>query len=256
MNRNVPTNAYPELKISAAAFKGMGDRAYQEDTYVILEHPGDPALLAMVADGMGGMQDGRFASRTAVNIVKNAFLRGEARGDIAGLLRSALTKANDALYEELHCEGGSTGVVCVFRGGGMYYAGAGDSYLILRRGDTLYRLNRRQNLTEALLLGQIRRGDICDPAASAHPEGGALVGYLGMKELSDIDMFLRPMPLMRGDTLLLCSDGIGDVLGEQALLRCLSSSTPEEACRRIDQSIMGVATRCQDNYTAVVVRYE
>ena len=256
MSSTGATNGYRALSYSAAALKGMGDRAYQEDTYVILERPDAQATLAMVADGMGGMQDGRRASRTAVGIVENAFIRADLRSDIPGLLRSALTRANDALYAELHGEGGSTGIVCMFCPDGMYYAGAGDSYLILRRGDTLYQLNRRQNLYYTMCMEEIRRGRLNRKNAERHPERNALVGYLGMKEFTDVDIFLRPMPLMRRDTLLLCSDGIGDVLGEQALLRCLSSSTPEGVCRRIDDNVIGVARRHQDNYTAIVVRCE
>ena len=256
MKANPSADGYRSLTFTAAAVKGMGSREYQEDTCLISSRPELFATLAVVADGMGGMAEGRRASRAAVSVIKNAFNRWDGRSDAASLLRDALIKANDMLYGELRGEGGTTGVVCLFRGGGMYYAGAGDSFLILKRGRMLYRLNRRQNVYYELCMRQIRMGSTDRSLADGHPERRALVGYLGMKEQNDIDMFLRPLPLISGDVLLLCSDGIGDVLGDSELVECLSAATPDEMCRRIDERVYEIAQRQQDNYTAVAVKCE
>ena len=256
MNKTNAEKEYRPLGVKAAALKAMGDRAYQEDTYIILERVDDKAVMAMVADGMGGMQDGRHASRTAVGMVKNAFLRAEMNGDMNAQLRDALIKANDALYSELRGEGGTTGIACVFKDGKMYYAGVGDSFLMLRRGQVIYHLNLRQNLYYSLLTDLVRRGKTNRARAERHPEKNALVGYLGMKELINIDSFYRPLPLMYGDAVLICSDGVGDVLSDEELMMCLAASTPEEACRRLDEKIIAADRRHQDNYTAIVVKCE
>ena len=242
--------------VTAAAMKGMGRRLYQEDTYIIASRDDGRVTLAMVADGMGGMQDGRYASRTAVGIVKNAFMHCDLGADMGEMLREAVKAANDALYAKLKLEGGSTGIACVFRDGQMYYAGMGDSFLMLRRGHSLYRLNCRQNLYYSMCLEQIRRGSTDKSAAENHPRANALTGYLGMKELTDIDTFRKPLPLLPGDALLLCSDGVGDVLDDKRLIECLLASTPEEACRRLDEAVFSEEHEFQDNYTAVVVMYK
>ena len=254
MNYGNVTSQYPAVTYTAAALRGMGDRQYQEDTYLIAERPDDRLLLAMIADGMGGMQDGRHASRTAVSVVKHAFRRFDAQGDLCAQLTDALRKANDALYEMMHGEGGTTGVACVFTDRGMYYAGAGDSFLMLRRGKVLYHLNRRQNVYYTLLEQLIRRGEMNLSVAREHPERRALTGYLGMKELRDVDRYLRPLPLLPGDTVLLCSDGIGDLLSDEVILACLSEPKAQDACRRLDESIFDSCERHRDNYSAVVVR--
>ena len=256
MNYDSISNEYPVPTYSAAALRGMGDRRYQEDTYLISSRPDDRLLLAMIADGMGGMQDGRLASRTAVGVVEHAFRRFDAQGDIAAQLLEALTRANDDLYNRLHGDGGSTGVACVFCDYGMYYAGVGDSFLLLRRGQTLYRLNRRQNVYYALCTQQIRRGVMNRAYAERHPERNALTGWLGMKDFRDVDRFLYPLPLFSGDTVLLCSDGIGDVLSDEELLACMSEHTADGICRRIDQIILDSGRHNQDNYSAVAVRCE
>ena len=254
MKTHIPTAERPVMTYTAAAMKGMGDRAYQEDTYVITERRDCGAMLAMVADGMGGMQDGRLASRTAVSAVKEAFRRMDMRDPIAPRLREAVVRANDLIYERLNADGGSTGIACIFYDGGLYYAGVGDSFLLLRRGTTLYHLNRRQNMYYAMCMQQLIDGMTDRTFAERHPERHALTGYLGMKELRDVDMFLRPMPLSHGDTVMLCSDGIGDVLSDSVISACMGAATPEESCRRIEERVLAAAQRHQDNYTAVVIR--
>lgn len=250
------TSEYLHLTCTAAVLRGMGDRPYQEDTCLIDERPDDRLLLAMVADGMGGMQDGRLASRTAVSVVRHAFRRFDAEGDLSAQLTDALTRANDELYERMHAEGGTTGVVCVFCERGMYYAGVGDSFLLLRRGRHIYHLNRRQNVYYSLCELQIRRGVMNPSFAAYHPERHALTGFLGMKTLSDVDRFLRPLRLLPGDTVVLCSDGVGDVLSDEALLGCLDEHTAQDACRRVDEMIYDSGAPHQDNYSAVIVKCE
>ena len=252
-NRSSATE-YSGVTYTAAALRGMGGRQHQEDTYLISERPDDRLLLAMIADGMGGMQDGRMASRTAVGVVKNAFRRFDAQDNPADFLLDALTRATAALYDRLHGDGGSTGVACVFTDRGMYYAGVGDSFLLLHRGSSLYHLNRRQNVYYALCAQQIRRGVMNRAYAERYPDRRALTGCLGMKDFRDVDRFLYPLPLMRGDTVLLCSDGIGDVFSDEELLECMRASTAGGVCRRIDQKILDLGSRDQDNYSAVAVR--
>ena len=252
-NRPVTTE-HPILTYAAAAMKGMGDRAYQEDTYVITRRRDGDMMLAMVADGMGGMQDGRLASRTAVGAVKDAFRRMDMRASIPSQLREAVVRANDMIYERLNADGGSTGIACIFHDGGLYYAGAGDSFLLLRRGTTLYHLNRRQNMYYAMCMQQLIDGVTDRTFAERHPERHALTGYLGMKQLRDVDMFRRPMPLYHGDTVMLCSDGIGDVLSDEVISACMGAATPEESCRRIEEQVLAAAQSHQDIYTAVVIR--
>jgi protein phosphatase len=246
-------NFEENLRWAAAAVKGMGDRPYQEDTCALVER-GEGALLAMVADGMGGMQDGRRASRSAVSTVKNAFLRFDLRASIAMQLREATVRANDLIYEQLRAEGGSTGISCVFYNGRMSYTSVGDSFLYLLRDGALYQLNRRQNVYYTLL-GRLADSGVTDrSSAEHHPERDALTGYLGMKSLTDVDMFRRPLPLKSSDTILICSDGVGDVLDDERLKICLSASDAQEACRRLDESVMAVGQCHQDNYTAIVVK--
>lgn len=75
-----------------------------------------------------------------------------------------------------------------------------------------------------------------------------------MEEVELVDRSLHPLPLMGGDTLLLCSDGVGGVLRESALRTCLEAPTAAEACARLERDILAQARRNQDNYTALVIK--
>ena len=73
------------------------------------------------------------------------------------------------------------------------------------------------------------------------------------EDVEDIDMSYKPLPLENGDKLILCSDGVGGVLNEQELKKCVLCESSEIACKRITQMIQHINRRSQDNYTAIVV---
>lgn len=249
------------LSYHGANLQEKGTRPYQEDSYAfanisdvtLMKQRG---LLAVVADGMGGMKDGKAASEAAIATITADFEKMDMNADIPAQICDSIRRANNAIFASLGAQGGSTGIVCVFFRESLYFASVGDSYLILKRGDELYHLNRKQNMFTRHCLLQLRSGEVDPTPALNNPEKAALTGYLGMQELSDIDFVRRPIPLMDGDVILICSDGVGGVLSEAYLLAALSEPTPAEMCRMINQGVVTAARRYQDNYTALVIRCE
>lgn len=249
------------MSYNGAQLQQTGTRSYQEDSFAFANISDvtlmrDRGLLAVVADGMGGMKDGKLASESAINRIKADFEQLDPSADIPTQLRDSMIRANDEIYAALGAQGGSTGIICVFYRAHLYYASVGDSYLILKRGDGIYHLNRKQNMFSRLCLMQIREGSMDRRPAEANPEKAALTGYLGMRELIDVDCLIRPLPLMDGDVILICSDGVGGVLTEAQIYDCLSAPTPTEMCRKMHEGVVAAKRRYQDNYTALVVRCE
>ncbi len=249
------------LSYHGAQLQQTGSRDNQEDSFAFANISDVTlmrlrGLLAVVADGMGGMKDGKAASEAALQRFKADFERLDLSAGIPAQLRDSMIAANDEIFAALGAQGGSTGIVCVFYNESLYYASVGDSYLILKRGDSIYHLNRKQNMFSRLCLKQIREGIMDRSPAEVNPEKAALTGYLGMRELRDVDYVLRPVPLEDGDVVLICSDGIGGVLDDSQLMRCLSADTPELMCRSMHEAIVAADRRYQDNYTALVVRCE
>lgn len=249
------------LSYRGAQLQQIGTRSYQEDSFAFVNISDvtlmrTRGLLAVVADGMGGMKDGKVASEAAISRIKAEFERMDVSADIPTQLQNYMVMANDEIFGTLNAQGGSTGIICVFYNESLYYSSVGDSYLILKRGDSIYHLNRKQNMFTRVCLQQIREGSVDCTPAKTHPEKAALTCFLGMRELRDVDCTLRPIPLMDGDVILLCSDGVGGVLDEAQLKGCLSAPTPEQMCRMMHEGVEAAGRRFQDNYTALVVQCE
>ena len=247
------------LSYQMANLQGVGSRERQEDSFATanafdVTEIREKGLLFVVCDGMGGMRDGRLASETAVAGIRNFFMAMDRKRDMAGQLKESIFRAADEVREKLDGDGGSTVVAGIIFEEKLYYASVGDSYLYLRRGNGLYRLNREQNLCNEKYLESIRSGNLNPREAEEAPEASALTQFLGMTGFCQVDCSVRPLPLREGDILLACSDGVGAVLEEQEIWNALNFNSPQAMCQQLEQGIFAHAKKNQDNYTALVVK--
>lgn len=254
-----PDNNVPRLlTYRAANLQGQGNRKSQEDSFAFVNAMDvtkirREGLLAIVADGMGGMEDGKLVSEAAVAGMIIGFSQLDREGDIAGQLINCVLRVGERLYDRFQGIGGTTAVVCLFFNEQLYWASVGDSCIYLKRGHGLYRLNQEQNRRAGLYLEAVREGRLDSSEADADPDGHRLSQFLGKDEIDEVDASLRPLELAAGDALLLCSDGVGGVLREDELLACLEESSPALVCARLEEHIQAANRKHQDNYTALVV---
>ena len=247
------------LSYQCAAVQGMGGREYQEDAYALVNagdvtRMGQEGLLALVADGMGGMQGGAEASACAIQTIAEDFALLSREEPLEPQLAGCVDHAGAAVYSLLQGMGGSTVIACILYGQQLYYAGVGDSYLYLLRRGELIRLNREQNVLHRRYLELIRSGSM-DPALAAKDrESHAVTQFLGIDRLEDVDWLRHALPLEDGDVLLLCSDGVGAVLAEAEIAACLELGTANDACAALKDGVLGRQLPHQDNFTAVVIR--
>lgn len=247
------------LSYQISNLQGIGARQRQEDSFsfvnatdvTAMKHSG---LLALVADGMGGMRDGKTASETAIAAMKADFRAMDRQGNLAEQLRNSVLRAGRAVHLALDGDGGSTLVACMFFDEQLYYASVGDSFLYLLRDGQLLRLNRAHNVLHEGWLHTIRSGSMDPEPARADREASALTQFLGMESMEDIDYLHRPLKLQDGDLFLLCSDGVAGVLNETDLLACLQSGVPDRICAALERAILMENRKYQDNYTALVIR--
>lgn len=247
------------LTYQAANLQGVGARKRQEDAFTIVNafdvtEIKENGLLFAVCDGMGGMKDGKLASETAVAAIRSAFAAMNRGQDLAEQLKDSIFAAAGEVEEALGGDGGSTAAVGIIFHEKLYFASVGDSFLYLRRGENLYRLNREHNLRNRLYLEGIRSGIMNPKEAREEPEGDALTQFLGMTGFDEVDYSVRPLPLKEGDVLMACSDGIGGVLDEEEISNALKLISAQAMCRQLEQRIMAHAEKNQDNYTALVVK--
>lgn len=259
-NRKSPPQPPVERRLSyrVANLQGQGTRERQEDSFAFanaldVTEMRRKGLLAVVADGMGGLSNGKLVSEACVKSVLSDFAEMDREGDLPGQLRESAAEASRRLYQQFRGDGGTTLVAALLFQEGLHWISVGDSYIFLKRGRGLFRLNREQNLRAQTYLEYIQDGRLDPTAADSDPDGPRLSEFLGRGELEDVDQSLRPLPLETGDRLLLCSDGAAGGLSEASLSACLEAPSPEEACRRLEAEVLALRWAHQDNYTALVI---
>ena len=239
--------------------QGIGARDNQEDSFTFSNvfdenEISEKGALAVVADGMGGLRDGKLASETAVSVIRQDFMALDIAGNISKQLNAIVRHAGEKVEQAVQGKGGCTVIAAVIYHDKLYYSSLGDSYFYLKRGEYLTRLNRFHNVLTDGLAELVEDGEMNPEDVLINDKPQALTEFLGKNPIKSIDCFARPLKLRYGDVLLLCSDGVGGTLKEQAVFDALCRETPAEMCAVIDEEIKSSQRRYQDNYTALVIQ--
>lgn len=247
------------MRYRVASIQGKGTREKQEDAYFISEVLddgviGEKGLLIVVADGMGGMTDGKVASDTVVKEVQQAYLDFDLNKSLPRQLIQVLYRANDAVWNKLRGNGGSTAVLGYIINDHLYFSSVGDSYIWILHDRIITRMNRSHNDLNKRRQECFSKGEIFLSNMTFTNGPKALTNFIGMPQLLGTDTLLQPLHLEPGDTILLCSDGILDALQEKELEDLLSLRSPEEMCEDIVNRIHEKNLQDQDNYTAIIVQ--
>lgn len=195
------------VTIDACIAQHQGDRKEQQDRVAILPHPRGGAVLAVVADGMGGHTGGTLAAQqvihTARNNLENYAVHGETAGEmLCASLNEAhmLIKASRFINEK---DPHSTAVMLIVQPGRANWAHSGDSRLYRFRGDRPTFRSTDHSYVQQLQ----NQGKITEEQALVHPHRNILLTSLGGGEPPRIDCG-EDDDLQAGDSFLLCSDGL------------------------------------------------
>ncbi len=229
-------------------------RSNNEDAYGVAWLD-DGSLFVIVADGMGGHEAGEVASGLAVRVLEDA-VRRDLDADPRERMYNGLLEANTSIIEEGRASDtrgmGTTAVVGLFRGNEVHVGLVGDSRLYhFRRGHLVWR-----TLDHTRVQMLIDQGEIGDPEARTHPEAGMLTRALGHARMADgrpltPDVLAEPLYLEEEDLLVLCSDGLHDLLEDWEIGQIAAGLEPEQACERLVQEAL--ARGGHDNVTVAVV---
>ena len=247
-----------KMSFQVGNLQGAGMREYQEDSFALVNavdviEMQKNGLFCVLADGMGGMQNGKAASEMAISCLKEDFLSMNRKGNLCQQLRESMIEAGEALYARFERKSGTTAIACLFYEENMYFASIGDSSLYLKRGSKLLQLNREQTYREHLLRKMAHNPDWDIESAYDDPEADCLMEFLGKDDMGEPDYFSKPFHLEAGDQILICSDGVSKVLSDQQIFTCLDTAYALDACERLEQAVLAVGLPTQDNYTAIVV---
>ena len=236
-----------------ANLQGQGSRAEQQDAFglSLLSEYEEKGLLAVLCDGMGGMDDGREIAQLCVQKILAEFPL-PADPEAIAAFDETLTRISDDIYEQHEGRGGSTLVLAYIRNGKLWFKCMGDSDFFLIRYDSVYALNRHQTFGIDQLRLSIDTGMEAESSLTG-PQAGALTGFMGCS-VPSVEGNTTPLPLEDGDILLLCSDGVSGTLSRRTLLEDLKEDIQAGAAR-IDEQVQAAAKPNQDNYTAIICKY-
>jgi serine/threonine protein phosphatase PrpC len=227
---------------------------------VTLNHASETASQTIgvyaVADGMGGHEAGEVASKLAVRTAVRQLMGDVAEADqdmpepYRQWLESAVALANQVVREKAHEENtnmGTTLVMAVVVGNDVHIANVGDSRAYLISPTHLRQITHDQSLVQNL----VDQGEITPEQAANNPNRNMLIQAVGSQKDVTVDLFNET--LGSDESLLLCSDGLWNTLGDEEIIHIVrKAATPQAACQALVDACNAQGAR--DNIAAVLVR--
>ncbi len=251
------TDGDPRVVVRVFALTDVGQkREHNEDTFLVADlEAGAPidferttpraleanphGLLFMVADGMGGAASGEIASSMAgaaiLDVLRNQWTAQSlpSADTFVAALRDATTEANTRIHgfaraNPEHRGMGTTATVAGLFGDTIYVAQVGDSRAYLLRDGQAIQLTKDQSLMQRL----VEAGELTPEQAEASERRNIILQALGPEARITID--LTHQQLRRGDTLILCSDGLSGLVRADEIARIASqASDPGALCQQL-----------------------
>lgn len=252
-----PTNR-ESLTIRVDNLQHIGNRKEQQDSFCLSNIEDKKAinekgLLAVVADGMGGLEGGALISHLVTDTFLDSY-NNQLSFEPSSFLYSTAESSERAVEDYINqtgINGGSTLVAVIVKDSQLNYISVGDSHIYLLRDRTLTQINKEHSLG-ALLKEKADKGEIDPSEPYTNPKRNALTAYIGMGSFNVVDKNTQPISLRAGDKVLLCSDGVYNALGNDALIVALAGDA-STAARRIQADILAQNIPSQDNFTAIVL---
>ena len=229
-------------------------RAQNQDAYVI-ENLDRNTVLCVVCDGMGGAKSGNIASSLASEVfvqeVKRTWKPAMDQNKVDQMLRGAVKLANFTVYDqsqqfEEFLGMGTTLVAVLIRGKMVTIVNVGDSRAYCIDRDGIERLTVDHSLVELM----VQRGELTPERARTYPGKNFITRAIGTEPVVDCDVFHRKVE--RGDCLLLCSDGVSNMMDDQEILFEVAHGVNKQHCC---QRLLDIAKNrgAPDNATSILI---
>lgn len=225
-------------------------RVQNQDAYAVRPLD-DGRVVALVCDGMGGARAGNVASTMAVERFMERFLTQGGENDQEHM-RDAAAYANQEVFQRAvndpDCTGMGTTLIAALVGE--------EEAVLLNEGDSrAYHINQggivQITRDHSLVEDMVERGELTREQARTHPHKNLITRALGAEPVLLADCFRQP--LAPGDYLLLCSDGLSNIVTEQEMLyEVIHGGEDETCCQRLLE--IALNRGAPDNVTVVLVR--
>ena len=197
-------------------------REVNQDYVFVSDQPvGNIPNLLIVADGMGGHNAGDYASKFVVQVLKKELAKSREDGPRA-MLKKAIASANHQLIAESKTDAklegmGTTLVAATVIEHTLYFANVGDSRLYLLN-DEIRQLSKDHSLVQEM----VRLGGLNAEEAKHHPDKNIITRAIGVKEDIESDFF--EYRLKKGDIILMCTDGLSNMVEDEEIFQIVRSS--------------------------------
>ena len=229
-------------------------RKQNQDTYKTVQLDKN-TLLCVVCDGMGGARSGNVASQLAADIfcreVEASWTPGQNRDKTSQILQAAVKTANITVFDQSReieeFEGmGTTLVAVLVQGKNATVVNVGDSRAYKINSEGIWQITADHSLVQLML----NRGELTPEEARNYPGKNYITRAVGTESMTEGDLFHEK--LERGTYLLLCSDGLTNLLDDQEILFEVIHGADKQACC---QTLVDIAKRrgAPDNVTCVLV---
>ncbi|MCR4647667.1 MAG: Stp1/IreP family PP2C-type Ser/Thr phosphatase [Lachnospiraceae bacterium] len=210
--------------------------------------------LFLVADGMGGHKAGDYASKCAVETIIEMCSKSRGKKVVTAIsdaINEANTRIRRKAMEDVNMVGmGTTAVLATVSGNILTVANVGDSRLYIISADkTITQITRDHSLVEEM----VRMGGIDRVSARNHPDKNIITRAIGATGNVNIDFF--EVELKDGDTILMCSDGLSNMIEDNNILEIVNS---EKELESTASRLVSTANENggSDNISVVLIRYE
>jgi protein phosphatase len=218
---------------------------------------GERGTVLGVCDGMGGAAAGEVASQLAVDIIYEKLVQGDPpknRDELARRLVFAVEEAGTRIFNEARADRtrrgmGTTATIAALLDDRLFVAQVGDSRAYVLRGGQLVQVTRDQSLVNQL----IEAGQLTEEEAETFEHNNIILQALGTADTVQVD--LTSHDLRRGDTLILCSDGLsGMIRADEIKEVLLKVKDPLDACKVLTERANLAGGH--DNITVIVAHFE
>lgn len=244
--------------ISLSAATMQGKREEQQDFYVYRQF--SDRTIAIVCDGMGGLNGGNIASRHAAELLVKDLEKVDKDCDMHTFFKLELEKLDDAVYGLRAGDGkrlgaGTTIVAVMLLGNDLYWFSVGDSKLYYVRGLEMHCFTREHNYSMCLEEKRQNKEISDEEYQKEAAKGEQLISYLGMGTAELYDGNYRPFTMQIGDRILLCTDGLYRSLDAKEIQTIMQQKgSTDRICRMFENAVLSKHKSNQDNATWIVLQ--
>ena len=244
--------------------QSQGKRHYQEDSYGFSDISDTSGLnkrglLAVVADGMGGLKNGReISARLAGEFIKR-FAGLEHIENFSEIIPEMVCQINNYLCG-MYCEGdrivsGSTLVAVNITKGTLFHVAVGDSRIYLIRQKRLYQITEDDDYLNQLLEGVIAH-NLTLMEAKNDVQKDKLAKCIGDPTLSEgeIECGIRGLKLYPDDMIVMCSDGLYNALDDNEIIESVNGD-PQISAETLVRKALAKNYQYQDNISVITISY-